>query len=86
MNGKKAKALRRMARQELNLRPDELLVHEHTVNGRGGKKRVQQIINEPHSAHQMAEQLKKAYKQAAAKGSFKNPGTLAEQKAAEDAA
>lgn len=81
MNSKKAKALRRLAAQEFNLRADETLAYVHRVNGR----EVTQLINEPHSHRAMTNALKKQYKIAAARGDFAKPGTEAERKAAEQA-
>ena len=84
MNQKKAKALRRMAKSELNLRPDELLIKDRIVTNRLGQRhRVEQVINEPHSARNMTLQLKKHYKLAAKAGKFKKTASLEEQLKAE---
>lgn len=53
MNGKKAKAMRRMAREEMLEDPDRDLV--------AGPKSIHTAINSPNSVRCMYLQLKKAY-------------------------
>ena len=68
MNSKKAKALRRMARDEMaDKPPSELVVHTR----KQGEAVVAKVVNEPLTQRAMHLQLKKQYKAASQRGQIK---------------